>query len=617
MEANMSDTDKNDYSRRDFLRLGWAVASGVALPPALYGCFGGDNSDTPVPTETFVEPQVFASVNGRLELTMTVAYLKTTLDSKEVNLRSMFGSIPAPTLRVNVGDTLRILVDNRLPPNKTTGTGPVKHLRYPNSMNLHTHGLHVNPGLVSQNPLVYGDFVMDDPEFGIKPGETRQHQYAIRPDHPPGAYWYHPHLHGSTAMQIGSGMAGALLIKGAIDQVPEIAAARERVFVFHAPITDASGVLESFSQVADNGGIAAPNASVPTGEPPFLINGVRRPRLVMRTGEVQNWHFVNTAIFKFLNLSLDGHPLNIYSLDGNTRSQLKPVGPITPDPQSFKLEGIVLAPANRASVLVKAGAPGTYLLRTLNVLVGDSGKPPAPPTFITGAGLLEDVVAEVVVVDESRPMNLPLGPLPVSPALAPITDQELAAAGGLKRMIVFRSVDNPDPNASFQSLPVKLPITLPPASDIVHPGDELNDWIYQADNTTLANTVLGVGNGSTLASPNPPPVGELTEIIPFQSTRANKQIVALGSVEEWTIFNMNNIKHPFHIHINPCWVVKINDKPIDPYWADTIALPGGSPKNPGSVTFRSRFVDFKGAYVMHCHMLAHEDMGMMQTVEVV
>ena len=91
----------------------------------------------------------------------------------------------------------------------------------------------------------------------------------------------------------------------------------------------------------------------------------------------------------------------------------------------------------------------------------------------------------------------------------------------------------------------------------------------------------------------------------------------LGSVEEWTIFNMNLIKHPFHIHVNPCWVVRINDKPIEPYWADTIALASGTPKNPGSVTFRSRFLDFKGAYVMHCHMLAHEDMGMMQTVEVV
>ncbi len=614
----MSPTDSNDHARRDFLRLGWAVGAGVALPTALYGCFGGDGT-----TETFVEPQILSSRNGLLDLTLTVDYLKTTLDGKAVNLRSMFGSIPAPTLQVNVGDTLRILVDNRLPANKTTGFGPVKHLRYPNSMNLHTHGLHVTPGLVSENPKVYGDFVMDDPDSGIQPGDTRQHEFAIGAGHPPGAYWYHPHLHGSTAMQVGSGMAGALLIKGAIDKVPQIAAARERVFLFQAPISDASGTLESFSQTADNGGVAAPNASIPTGEPPFLINGVRRPRLVMRRGEVQNWHFVNAAIFKFLNLSLDGHPLNLYSFDGNNRSALKPIGPITPDAGSFKQEGIVLAPGNRASVLVKAGTPGTYLLRTLNVLVGDSGATPTPAKPITGAGVKEDIVAEVIVIDEAQPMDLPAGPLPVPAALAPITDQELAAAGGLKRMIAFRAVDNPDPTpvldaaGNFVNLPVKLPITLAPASKVVHPGDELDDWIYQADNTPLANTVLGVGSAGTQPSTNPATPGEWMEIIPFQSTRALKQTVALGSVEEWTIFNMNFIKHPFHIHVNPCWVVSINGLPIEPYWADTIALSSGTPKKPGSVTFRSRFIDFKGAYVMHCHMLAHEDMGMMQTVEVV
>ena len=65
-------------------------------------------------------------------------------------------------------------------------------------------------------------------------------------------------------------------------------------------------------------------------------------------------------------------------------------------------------------------------------------------------------------------------------------------------------------------------------------------------------------------------------------------------------------------------MVAVSDKPgMEPYWADTIALPPGNAQNPGFVRFRSRFVDFRGQYVMHCHMLAHEDMGMMQMVEVV
>ena len=66
---------------------------------------------------------------------------------------------------------------------------------------------------------------------------------------------------------------------------------------------------------------------------------------------------------------------NIYSLDGNPLSQSQPLpGRSLPDrPSPLQQEGLVLAPGNRASVLVKAGAPGTYLLRTLNFLIGDFG----------------------------------------------------------------------------------------------------------------------------------------------------------------------------------------------------------------------------------------------------
>ena len=261
-----------------------------------------------LPEETFVQPPILESVAGLLSVTLRLAYLPTVLNGKAVTLRAMNERIPAPTLRIKVGDTLRILVDNQFPPNPPS-TEPVQHLRYPNSTNLHTHGLHVTPGLVA--PGVYGDYVVDDPKLGIQPGQVRQHEYRIGLDHPPGAYWYHPHLHGSTAIQVGSGMAGALIIKGDIDRVPEIAAASERVFVFQAPISDATGTLESFTQVADSPGL----------EGPFLINGVRRPRIVMQRGEVQNWHFINAAIFNFVNLRLDDHALNVYSHDGNPRRE--------------------------------------------------------------------------------------------------------------------------------------------------------------------------------------------------------------------------------------------------------------------------------------------------------
>ena len=578
----MSDDHSNPVSRRDFLRMSWTMTAGLAVPAVLQGCGGGGGE---IPTDTMVEPPVLVSSNGRLDVTLNLSYLTTTLDGKTATLRNMSGMIPAPTLRIRVGDTLRILVVNQLPPNPPS-TEPTRHLRYHNSTNLHTHGLHVDPGILGAG--LYGDYVLDDPQLGVQPGESRQYQYQIRHDHPPGTYWYHPHLHGSSAMQVGSGMAGALNIIGAIDAVPEIAAARDRVFVFQAPIFDTTGTLHTFGQVADN----------PTSEPAFLINAVRRPRIVMRTGEVQNWRFINAAIWKFLNLSLDGHVLNVYSHDGNNRRDLLPSGPFPLDDPSMP-DGVVLAPANRSNVLVRAGKPGTYYLRTMAFQMGRNA-----------SILPDDVLAEVVVLDDPLPMSLPKGPLPVTPFLDPITDEELAAHGGLKRSIVMRVVFNPPPPGGGPN----PPITQPPASEVVHPGNDIDDWIYQTGDTTIADKVYALGSAGTTATPTP---GMPAEYIPFQSSRALTQTVAFDSVEEWTIFNMNNIRHPFHIHVNPMYVVKVNGQPITPYWADTVALPhGGSPTQPTSVTFRMRFVHYKGPYVMHCHMLAHEDMGMMQGVTI-
>ena len=112
--------------RRDFLRLGWALGAGLVVPAV--GCSdggSGDDSNAPLPGETFVEPTALASVDGRLDVTLTLAYANLTLDGKSVTLRSMNGSVPAPTLRVNAGDRLRIKVVNELPPNPGSSLGPV------------------------------------------------------------------------------------------------------------------------------------------------------------------------------------------------------------------------------------------------------------------------------------------------------------------------------------------------------------------------------------------------------------------------------------------------------------------------------------------------------------
>jgi FtsP/CotA-like multicopper oxidase with cupredoxin domain len=87
------------------------------------------------------------------------------------------------------------------------------------------------------------------------------------------------------------------------------------------------------------------------------------------------------------------------------------------------------------------------------------------------------------------------------------------------------------------------------------------------------------------------------------------------------LLTSESVDHPFHMHTNPVWVMRVEipdeqgnlvnilDKPE---WRDVAWLP----RNGGRVVFRSRFPDYVGSFVNHCHILLHEDLGMMQVVEV-
>jgi FtsP/CotA-like multicopper oxidase with cupredoxin domain len=207
-------------------------------------------------------------------------------------------------------------------------------------------------------------------------------------------------------------------------------------------------------------------------------------------------------------------------------------------------------------VIVKAGAPGTYLLRSLPIKISNGKQ---------GSILPGDVLA-TVVVREQRTIKkiaekIPAAPLPVSDFLSPISDDEFSRCGGRKRSIVFNVVGRGGltPDSGIQSAESQL----------------------QRSNPVIQNVIL-------------------------------------GAVEEWTIFNFNSFSHSFHIHVNPMFVTMINDQPIEPYWCDTVALPaGGSPEMPTSVTFRMRFRDFEGPYILQSQMLQYSDLGLVQRVTVV
>jgi peroxiredoxin len=102
----------------------------------------------------------------------------------------------------------------------------------------------------------------------------------------------------------------------------------------------------------------------------------------------------------------------------------------------------------------------------------------------------------------------------------------------------------------------------------------------------------------------------------------------LGDVDEWTIRSINNVgqvTHPFHIHVNPFEVTSIMAPEPDgngwthlveqlkngPVWKDTVMIPGD-----GYVRMRTHYTDFVGTFVQHCHILDHEDQGMMELIDI-
>src|SRR4051812_23360575 len=254
-------------------------------------------------------PSASATPSGReLHVELVLQYSDNMIGTDKVHLRSYNGALVGPTIRARAGDTLDVHLVNKLPKNPPTpnnigheiaeatlaltrhvaplNLGNVPHNF--NTTNLHTHGLHVSPAGNSDNVLL-----------AIAPGEEFYYEIKIPIDHPPGTFWYHPHVHGSTAMQVSSGMEGALIIEGEIDRVPAIAAAKEQVFLFQqlAYATEDNklakeekkGTLEDFNRPFNNGAWGQ-------GKGRTLINGVLEPTIEMQPGEVQRFRLIDAGV---------------------------------------------------------------------------------------------------------------------------------------------------------------------------------------------------------------------------------------------------------------------------------------------------------------------------------
>lgn len=470
--------------------------------------------------EAFQAPPTFSSKDGELNITLDVKYGTYEIAGCKVHLRSYNGQPVGPTLRLKPGDTLNMTIRNQLPPESEPMPEDSNTPHHFNTTNLHTHGLHVDPNDISDNVL-----------RKMAPGADYQVRVEIPKDHPPGTFWYHPHLHGSTAMQVSSGMGGALIIEGGLDEAPEIAAAREQIFMFQQIPYDDKGEIEDFEGLMGGGNWIMKLKRHAT------INGQIVPVITMRPGEVRRWRFIHGGAKVPLMVLLEGHKLYEIATDGIALGKCD------------AWETVVLQSGYRSDVLVRANPllPGQesaeYWLRDETGIEFEVFKPGEDS---------REYLAKIIVTGAPMDMALPCGQGQLAGLVpfAPITDDEIEGT----QEVVFNLVE--------------------------------------AEEGVFKFTINGKSFGE----------GEVRKL-------------KLGSADEWTVSTAPESLaplHPFHIHVNPFQLTRLDpDGNPEIIWKDTLAIEAGAPQ-----TLRMRYTDFAGRFVLHCHFLDHEDLGMMQIVEI-
>ena len=130
--------------------------------------------------------------------------------------------------------------------------------------------------------------------------------------------------------------------------------------------------------------------------------------------------------------------------------------------------------------------------------------------------------------------------------------------------------------------------------------------VLAATSTRTLELAMGMGNGAMMGGGGSM-MGFTIDGKSFDPARTDIA-VSSGVVEEWTIRNTSPMDHPFHLHV---WPFQFVDGPEPGGWKDTVNVPANS-----ELRIRIPFTGIVGRTVYHCHILDHEDLGMMGVIDV-
>lgn len=433
---------------------------------------------------------LYRSEQGLLEVELEAQYTNVLLGGQQAKKMMTYnGLIPAPRLEVKAGDRLRIQFKNSLD----------------QPTNLHFHGLHLSPEGNQDNVFLH-----------IEPNETFTYELNIHPDQRAGTYWYHPHLHGSVAEQLFKGLAGLIIVRGDLDDIPEIAAAQEEFLV-----------LQDFA-LDERGGMMGNNhMNFMAGREGDLltVNGLYDPTITP-TKDLLRLRLLNASPSRFYRMKIEGQKLTQIATDGGALGQ------------PIKLDELLLTPGQRAELLIAT-------------------------------------------------KDLPQ--IPVHLLSLPYQRGNMGMMGSQSRGSIQSLMNFAPPEFSAKA------VTMPAQLVSVEP-------LPEPTKTRKFTLNHGMVPGQGMAF-----------LINGESYQDRPQTtVDLDTVEEWELVNTGTMEHPFHVHVNKFQVVSRDGVPEPNLaWRDTVLVRVGE-----TVRIRIAFKDFVGKTVYHCHILDHEDLGMMGQLEI-
>ena len=453
---------------------------------------------------------------------------------------------PAPTLKVNRGDTLRITLLNdlegqafealQIPATPIYVDGVL--VQPPNltemPLNNHTHGLHISPNFSSDNVLL-----------SMPAGQGFVYEYKIDQAQPDGLYWMHPHNHMYSTEQVARGLSSMLIVGQPDSSIVQLANLPERTMALQAQnVIPAAGSTPQ----AINGG---------TGNQ-LTINGLINPTITAQPGQTEVWNIAN----------MTSGLTTQFSLKNTTTNTFQDIVVVAQDGVAYNTPVTLTAAQQAGGTLLTLGTGGRYsILVTAPAVAGQSVR---------------------------LQMN----------------SQNNAAINNLYNVTMTSS------GAPVSSLPTPTTLTTTGYQAFVNLSTATVD-----ENRTVTFTI----------DPNPAGNGGNSQFQINGEVFPNPQISQprLNDVEEWTLINNSKVPHPFHYHVNDVQVMSMfvpsNTKNIgmvtvtspQQWYQDVVLVPAaqvdanGTVITPGRVVIRIKNLDFTGSFVYHCHILAHEDRGMM------